>query len=132
MQLVVDTSAIVAVITNEAHKDQIIHLSKGADLLAPFSLHWEVGNAFSAMLKRHRLALEEAQRALRAYSEIPIRFSDIELDVALELAARLNIYAYDAYIIACAIKHRCPLLTLDASMVNAAAEVGVTVKEVEA
>jgi len=57
MNLVVDTSVIIAVITNEEHKRQLINLSKGADLIAPPSLHWEIGNAFSAMFKRKRISL---------------------------------------------------------------------------
>jgi predicted nucleic acid-binding protein len=130
MELVVDTSAIIAVVTNEAHKKGIVRVSSGADLVAPSSLHWEVGNAFSAMLKRGRLSLGEARRALAAYRSIPIRFSDVELDAALELAARLKMYAYDAYVVGCALKHRCPLLTLDGALARAAAITGVEVQEI--
>jgi uncharacterized protein with PIN domain len=49
MNIVVDTSVIIAVITNEPHKPQLIDITREVDLLAPLSLHWEIGNAFSAM-----------------------------------------------------------------------------------
>jgi predicted nucleic acid-binding protein len=41
-----------------------------------------------------------------------------------------GIYAYDAYMIACAQKYRCPLLTLDKGLIRAAKEAGVEVLEV--
>lgn len=48
MNLVVDTSTIIAIVTNEESKPKIISLTRNADLLAPSSLIWEIGNAFSA------------------------------------------------------------------------------------
>ncbi|MFQ5648976.1 MAG: type II toxin-antitoxin system VapC family toxin [bacterium] len=61
MKLVVDTTVIIAVITNEKHKDKLIELTKGSELNAPQSLHWEVGNAFSAMFKRNRITYQQSQ-----------------------------------------------------------------------
>ncbi len=52
MDIVLDTSVIIAVIANEPEKRVLIRLTKGAELIAPQSVHWEIGNAFSAMLKR--------------------------------------------------------------------------------
>ncbi len=46
MDIVVDTSAIMAVIINEAQREILIDLTRGANLLAPASVHWEIGNAF--------------------------------------------------------------------------------------
>ena len=60
--------------------------------------------------------------ALEAYHQIPIRFSDIELGIALELSHNLNIYAYDAYVIGCALKHNAALLSLDEGLLKAAKE----------
>ncbi len=131
MNVVVDTSVIIAAITNEVHKKQLIHLTKGANLIAPHSLHWEIGNAFSAMFKRHRITLKQATMAIRAYHLIPIQFTDVELDMALQLAADLDIYAYDAYVIGCALKHRSPLVTLDSGLMSAALKAGANVRKVK-
>ena len=60
MKFVVDASVIIAVIANEPEKEQLIEITKGADLLAPSSIHWEIGNTFSAMIKRRRVSLEPA------------------------------------------------------------------------
>ena len=129
MELVIDTSIVIAVIINEPIKPAVIHQTIGAELIAPTSLHWEIGNAFSAMLKRKRITLEQAQQAIAAYNQIPIRFIDIDLSHTLDLAAQADIYAYDAYIIACALHQKCPLLALDSGLIYAAKRLGVTVLE---
>ncbi len=130
MRIVSDTSVIIAVIAGEADKARLIELTQGADLLAPPSLHWELGNALAAQLRRGRLDFLEAEAFLRSYQRIPIQFVDVSLTAALEIAEALGIYAYDAYMIACAQKYRIPLLTLDQALARAAAAIGVEVLEV--
>jgi predicted nucleic acid-binding protein len=131
MEIVIDTSAVIAVILNEASKPILITQTVGAELFAPTSLHWEIANAFSAMLKRKRITLEQAQQAIDAYQQIPLRFIDVDLSHALALSAQLDIYAYDAYILACAIQQQCPMLTLDSGLVHAAQRIGIKVLEVK-
>lgn len=130
MDYVVDTSAIIAVVLNEAHKELLVDLTKGANLHAPASLHWEVGNALSAMFKRDRLKLEQALEAIHHYRSIPIRFHEVGLNSSLELAKQYDLYAYDAYFIACSISVSGPLLTLDKTLMAAAQRAGVEVIEV--
>ena len=130
MNLVVDTSVVIAVVTNEAHKERLVAATKGADLIAPASLHWEMGNALSAMVRRGRTTVDQARGALRAYEAIPIRPCDGDLAGAIDLCAGLELYAYDAYVIQCALKHRCPLLTLDRRLMDAAQRAGARVVEV--
>ena len=130
MDMVVDTSAIIAVIANEPEKEALVELTTGADLIAPRSVHWEIGNAFSAMLRRERIKVEQAIQAVKLYQQIPIRFVDVELEETLRIADALGIYAYDAYLIRCALKYRAPLISLDRNLVNAAKEMKVKVIEV--
>ncbi len=120
MPIVVDASVIIAVIANEPEKDTLIRLTQGADLIAPRSIHWEIGNAFSAMLKRNRVTVEQVLKAIEAYAKIPIRYVEVELEKSLEIADTLGIYAYDAYLIRCALKYRSPLISgsLRFSVVN--------------
>jgi predicted nucleic acid-binding protein len=130
MDIVVDASVIIAVIANEAEKDKLVKLTQGASLVAPPSVHWEIGNAFSAMLKRSRITLHQALKATQAYHRIPIRFAEVELDEALRIAAESNIYSYDAYLIRCALKYNAPLISLDKELVKVAQENGASVIEV--
>ncbi len=129
MDVVVDTSTIIATIADESEKEALAELTKGADLIAPRSVHWQIGNAFSAMLKGKRITVEQALRALKLYRRIPIRFVDVELEETLEVAGRLGIYAYDAYVIRCALKYRSPLISLDRDLVNSAMQMKVRVLE---
>jgi predicted nucleic acid-binding protein len=131
MEIVVDASVIIAVLVHERHRAALVRATVSADLVAPPSVHWEVGNAFSAMFKRRRLTLRAARRALEAYRQIPIRFSEVELERALEVAQDLNLYAYGAYVIVCAMQHRCALVSLDQGLVDAAARVGVRTLEIQ-
>jgi predicted nucleic acid-binding protein len=130
MNIVVDASVIIAVIINEPEKDVLVDLTKGADLIAPHSVHWEIGNAFSAMLKRKRIALNQGLRAFEIYRNIPIRFLDVELEESLKIADRFGIYAYDAYLIRCALKYKSPLIALDQNLVNFAKQMNIRVMEV--
>jgi len=130
MKIVIDTSVVIAVLTNEKHKQRLVELSKGTDLVAPASLHWEVGNAFSAMLKKKRITLEQACRALAAYAGIAIRFYEVNLQETLSLCVKANLYAYDAYFIACALRLKSPLLSLDDALLFAAEKSGVSIIKV--
>lgn len=130
MDIVIDTSAVIAVIANEPEKPAIVEHTLGANLIAPASVHWEVGNAFSAMFKRRRISLRQAKEAIKSYERIVFRFIDIDLGQSLDLASRLNMYGYDAYVLACALNLRSPLLTLDKKLAAAAPVVGVKVLEV--
>ena len=130
MELVVDTSAIIAVIANGSERATILEHTVGAVLTAPASVHWEVGNAFSAMFRRGRITLDQARRALRSYERMVFRFIDIDLMQSLKLSQRLGLHAYDAYVLACALNSKSPLLTLDRKLATAASSVGVRTLEV--
>ena len=131
MKVVVDTSAVIAVLLGEAHREQIIQKTEGADLIAPDTLHWEVGNAFSAMCKRDRLGVETAEEALRRYDEIPIQRVQVPLPEGIRVADRYDVYAYDAYMLVAARRHQAPLLTLDGGLQEAARASGIDLVEVE-
>jgi hypothetical protein len=65
------------------------------------------------MFKRKAIELDDALRIIDAYAGIPIRLLDPTLRQAADLSRQLNICAYDAYVIACAINQRAPILSLD-------------------
>ena len=130
MELVVDTSVLLAVLLSEPERAKLVALTADADLIAPASVHWEVGNALSSMLKRQRITIEQTMSILAAYDQIPIRLVDVSMKEAVTIAAELNMYAYDAYVIACARDQRIGLLSLDKALVAAAKQAGVTSVEV--
>ncbi len=103
----------------------LVRVTRGTELVAPASVHWEIGNALSAGLKRRRLTMSHGQRALTAYAAIPIRFVDVDLALSLDLAAEHAQYAYDAYLFTCALQRRAPLLTLDEGLIRTANTLGI-------
>jgi predicted nucleic acid-binding protein len=119
------------VVAGESEKPRLIELTKDATIVAPPSIDWEVGNAFSAMLKRSRINLEQTMEAIAAYQEIAIEIVGIDLEEAVRLAGKLNIYAYDAYILQCAIEHNLPLISLDRNLIDIAKREGIQVIEVD-
>jgi predicted nucleic acid-binding protein len=130
MELVIDTSALIAVIAGEAERDRIISITKGCSLVGPGSIPWEVGNAFSAMFKQSRLMLDEAQKGINIFESIPIRYVQVDLLRAITIAKKTNMYAYDAYFLDCAIGLKVPLLTLDRKLKQAAQTMSVKLVEV--
>ena len=75
MPIVIDTSALIAVIVNEPERTNIIHISRGNTLIGPGSIPWEIGNAFSAMFKQKRINLEQASQGIEIFESIPIRYT---------------------------------------------------------
>ncbi|MBK9550416.1 MAG: type II toxin-antitoxin system VapC family toxin [Gemmatimonadetes bacterium] len=131
MQIVVDASALLAVLLNEPHRDEVVAVTAGATLCAPASLPWEMGNALSASLKRRRFSLDIAQAAAAAYEKIPIRLVPVDLATALELAHRHQASTRTMRISSPPV-WRCvrPCSTLDQSLHKAAVASRISVLEV--
>ena len=129
MDVVIDTSALIAVIVGEPERDRIVELTTGNTLIGPGSIPWEIANAFSAMFKQNRLTLDEAQRGLVIFDGIPLRYTKPDFINALKISKKANIYAYDAYFLDCAIRHKAPLLTLDRKLKIAAQKLNLETME---
>lgn len=129
MKIVADTNTFLAVALDEPEKPWIIDLTLGHELLAPEVLPFEIGNALTAMMKKHSLDPDELVPAWDAVRQIPVELRPVDFSDALRIASRFNIHAYDAYVLGCAMTSRCPLLTLDQRMQAVAREAGVEVLE---
>lgn len=129
MDIIADTNVFLAVALNEPEKDRIVQLTVEASAMAPEILPYEVGNALSAMVKRRKLVAEEALKAEKAVSQIPVRLVSVDVHASLQIAVEHNIYAYDAYFLQCARAYSHPLLTLDRRMQQVAEKLGIKVVE---
>jgi predicted nucleic acid-binding protein len=130
MAIIIDTSALLAVLLNESHKPAIIKATEKHDLQAPVSLDGEVGNALSAMFKNERITLEQAQQVLSKFYIIPIRRTKLRIAEAVKIAYTHNIYAWDAYMLDCALQYNAPLLSLDKQMIRIANQLELSLIEV--
>ena len=125
MDIVIDTSALIAVIVGEPERDAIVSVTSGQTLIGPGSIPWEVGNAFTAMMKQRRIEVADVRRGLEIFDSIPLRYVDIDMANVVSIAAKVNTYAYDAYFLDCAARYRVPLLTLDRLLRRAAEGLGI-------
>jgi predicted nucleic acid-binding protein len=130
VEIVIDTSALISVIVGEPERERIIELTTGNTLIGPGSIPWEIGNAFSAMFKQNRLTLAEAEKGISIFKAIPLRYVEPDFVKSLKLSKEGNIYAYDAYFLDCAIRHKAPLLTLDRKLLTFAQNLNVEILEV--
>jgi len=130
MDVVIDTSALIAVIVGEPERNRIVELTTGNTLIGPGSIPWEIGNAFSAMFKQNGLTLDEARKGLVIFDRVPLRYIKPDFVNALQISKQANMYAYDAYFLDCAIRHKAPLLTLDRKLKRAAQDLNVETMEV--
>lgn len=130
MLITIDTSVLITVVTYEPGRNRALELTAGRNLIAPSSVHWEMGNAFSAMIKRGRTTLKQATACLDAYSEISIKLVEVNLNQALALVSKHRIYAYDAYLLVCAMQSHSPLLTLDQPLKQVAESLSIKILEV--
>lgn len=113
MDIVIDTSALIAVIVGEQERDTIVEITTGNSLIGPGSIPWEIGNAFSAMFKQKRITIQEAEKGFVIFKNIPLRLIEPDFINSLKLSKRYKMYAYDAYFLDCALRYNAPLLTLD-------------------
>jgi predicted nucleic acid-binding protein len=130
MDIVVDTSVIIATLLNEPSKPGIVTASTGCALIAPPVIAWEIGNVFSVMFKRKRIGLATAQKALRVFEAIPIRYVDVNFSHSLKLAHDFDLYVYDACFLDCAWRHDAPFVSLDSALLSAARKAGIEVREI--
>ena len=129
MNIISDTNIYLAVVLNEPEKERIIQQTSNCTLHSPEILPYEIGNALSAIVKRKQLTQSEAMQAIELAQAIPVRLMQVDINKALELALKFNIYAYDAYFLQCALSLNCPLLSLDKKMNDVAKQLNIAVLE---
>jgi predicted nucleic acid-binding protein len=129
--IVIDTSAILAVLLDEPEKQAVVKATMGSVVCAPASLRWEVGNAATAGVKRRRLTTERARQLVTDFEQVTIRELVIDFPGAVDLGLQLGIYAYDAYILEAARSSGFPLLALDGPIRRNAAKLGLPLMELD-
>jgi len=129
MDIVADTNIFIAVALDEPEKNNIIQLTSGSEIFSPEILPYEIGNALSAMVKRKKITQKEALSAQNKANSISVRLINIDIQQALKLAMKFDIYAYDAYFLQGAKNLSRPLITLDKRMKQVANELNIELLE---
>jgi len=117
--MVVDSSAICAVLFDEAERAAAAAQLAGRTLYAPYLLDHEV---ISVALKKRRLQwpADSLALALGEYHAWQIERCETDPQAQYELAARYNLSAYDAAYLWLAAELRAPLATFDDKLARAA------------
>lgn len=127
MEIVSDASTFLAVALNETDREWVIERTYGYSIVSPEVLPYEIGNALIAMRRKGRLNDREILRAFSASQRIAVKIVPVEIQAAIKIAIRFNIYAYDACYLQCCIENRLPLISLDGQMCDVAENLGIKV-----
>jgi len=127
MDVVLDASAIMAVILNEPNRDKVIDQTKNALLLSPEVISFEIANALINLYKKQKITEEKLLEAYKNYVAIPIRSIKVDIEKALKIACKYKIYAYDAYYLEIAYRLKLPLITFDSLMKKVALELKINI-----
>lgn len=131
MNMVIDTSAIIASVMRGPERDALAEAASGHVLIAPGCVRWEVCQALSVMIRQKGIDVVEARRGMDILDNIPLRYVDVDMDQVLSIASRMKGVAADAFLLETAIRYNAPLLTLDRSLGRAAESLGIEVVRLE-
>jgi predicted nucleic acid-binding protein len=128
MEIVLDASAIMAVIVDEPESEIVIRHTKDALIVSPNIISFEIANGITKMVKRKLIDTQEKMiRIIESFEKIPIKTVEVNLKKSLEIAWQYKIYAYDAFYLETAGRLNIPLLTFDSGMRKIGKELGINV-----
>ena len=131
MNMVIDTSAIIASVLRGPERALLAKAASGHALIAPDFIRWEICNVFSVMVRQKGIDAREARRTMETLDNIPLRYVDVDMANVLAIASRLKGVAADAFFLEAALRYNAPLLTLDRSLDRAAESLGIEVVRLE-
>lgn len=118
--VVVDASAIGAIVFDESRRDDVLDRLRGLNLAAPALIRHELA---SIALKKQRARPEERPKllnALRQYPALRVHEQGIVPAAVFALAVETGLTAYDASYLWLARHLDVPLVTLDGELATAA------------
>jgi predicted nucleic acid-binding protein len=127
MEMILDASAIMAVIVKEPERESVIQLTKSAVIISPNMVSYEIANGLTKMVKKRVIEKERMINAYKYFQKIPIKTIEVDIEKALEIAWEYKIYAYDACYLESAIRLGLPLLTFDGNMTRVGKDLGITI-----
>jgi len=128
MEVLLDASAIMAVIADEPEAQIVINCTKDTIIVSPSIISCEVSNALTRMMKKNIITTKDQMfNLIKYFKKIPIKTIEIDLEKALEIAWEYKIYAYDAFYLEIANRLKLPLITFDNGMKKIGNELGISI-----
>jgi predicted nucleic acid-binding protein len=129
MPFVVDASAVGSwLLPDEQHPEAITALDrlKDDEAFAPSLLWFELRNLLLANERRQRITPTQTATALKLVQELPLWLDNqADSEMTLQLARAHGLTVYDAVYLELALRRQLPLVTLDASVAEAARRANV-------
>jgi|Laugresu1bdmlbdd_1035124.scaffolds.fasta_scaffold11610_4 predicted nucleic acid-binding protein len=116
MTLVVDASAIAAVLFAEPNGDTIRAHVRGESLLAPHLIDYELANICLKRIRREPMASPGLLTMLSGLTSLGIRRVDVPPTEVAALAVQTGLTAYDASYLWLAVARDIELVTLDSQL----------------
>jgi predicted nucleic acid-binding protein len=112
--IVVDSSAVVDVLTVAPGTDRLRDRLRDEELHAPMLVDFEVVSALRGLTLGGRLSVPRAEDVLTDYADLPVhRWEGAHALRRRAFQLRTNVSAYDAAYVALAEALECPLVTRD-------------------
>jgi predicted nucleic acid-binding protein len=127
MEMMVDASAIMAVIVEEPGREIVIQLTKNITIVSPNMVGYEIANGLTKMMKKKIIEKDEMINAIKYFRRIPIKTIEVDLEKVIEIAWQYKIYSYDACYLESAQRLNLPLLTFDENMGRIGKEIGLKI-----
>jgi predicted nucleic acid-binding protein len=128
MEIVLDTSALIAVIADEPEADIVLKYSQNVAFVSPSVISFEVANSLSRMLRKGLIKdYRKMADLIDSFQQIPIKLFENNLQDVIKIVWDYKIYAYDAFFLETAKSLNLPLLTLDRDMKKIGRDFGITI-----
>ncbi|MCL2806411.1 MAG: type II toxin-antitoxin system VapC family toxin [Treponema sp.] len=128
MDIILDDSAIIAVIADEPEAQIVINCTKGATIMSPNIISCEIANALTRMMRKGIITTKDQMiELIQNFKKIPLKMVEIDLEKTLEIAWNYKIYAYDAFYLETAKRLGFPIISFDSGMIKIAKELNLTV-----
>jgi predicted nucleic acid-binding protein len=128
MEILLDASAIMAVIADEPESELVINYTKDAIIVSPNVAAFEIANALTKMIKKKVIDTHEKMiNFIEIFETIPLKIVEVNIKETMKIAWKYKIYAYDAFYLETALRLDLPLLTFDSGMRRIGNEMGISV-----
>ena len=120
--LVVDASALGALLFAEPRAEEIIEMVGEATLTAPALLGFELASICLKKIKRHRKQAQKILTALNLVDQMTVEIVEVDHPEVVKLAKEAGLTTYDTSYLWLAKHLNVPLITLDVKLRRAAAD----------
>jgi predicted nucleic acid-binding protein len=114
--VVVDASALAALLFGEPEAEEVVARLGERDLLAPTLLPYEVGSVGLKKLNRYRSQRAAIRQGMELFTRLGVRQIEVPVVAVVELAELKGLTVYDAAYLWLARVLGCELVTLDRAL----------------